>query len=512
VKSQGPSGMEELNAALRRSIWLILALVVVGVVAMNLFKQLSGPEYQATSRVLLSTTDLAGSLAGIQPVYVDPQRKDAAEQNLADSASLFFFAAQQTGGSLGTGQELRAMTTVSVANNVVEFAVVSDKSRHATAVANAVADAYPPWRATVSGRAVDAAIAQLRAQIQRDGSTPTLQSQLQRLLLLKSLNSGDTLFVEHAGPATKTTPRPVRDSLLGGVIGLIVALLIVGALELFNTSVRSENDVEETLGAPVLATVHSLPRSLRSAVLAGSTARHADEYELLAANIAQTFEDRSGATVYLAVTSAISGEGKTTTAVNLAAALARRGARVVLADFDLRKPSIDKFFAIPHDAPGMQEVLSGAAEINSVLWAVSLNGDGRSRPTGLPTPLSRSTRTPMPGGEHGALAVLPGGKVRSGRTATVGFSRLPELLSDLRQDSDFVIIDTPPALLVAGMAELAQRVDGALVVVRQRSVSRRRLRTLARQARSWRAPVLGAVFNDVAPEDGYGYGGYYGST
>lgn len=507
----GPSGIEELNAALRRSIWLIVALAVLGVAFMNVFEQLGGPEYQSTSRVLLSTTDLAGNLSGIQPVYVDPQRKDAAEQNLANSPQLFTFAAKRVGGSLGTGAAFQSATTASAANNVVGFLVTASDSLRATNIANAVADAYPKWRAAVSGRAIDLALAQLRAQIGRSGKTTTLQDQLQRLLVLKTLNSGDSLFVEHADSATKITPRPVRDSLLGGVIGLVAALLIVGAMELFNTSVRSESDVEDILGTPVLATIHSLPRRLRSRAVGGGDPQHADEYELLAANIAQTFEVQTE-TVCLAITSAIPGEGKTTTAANLAAALARRGASVLLADFDLRKPSVDKFFAIPRDTPGIHEVLSGRASINSILWAVPSNGDGaRPTPAGsasLPGWTSSTSATKRP---HGALAVLPGGRVVSGRTAP-GFTRLASLLSDLPQNFHFVIIDTPPALLVAGMAELAQVVDAALIVVRHSAVSTRQLRSLARQARSWRAPVLGAVFNDAKAEDLYGYGGYHGST
>jgi Mrp family chromosome partitioning ATPase len=77
-------------------------------------------------------------------------------------------------------------------------------------------------------------------------------------------------------------------------------------------------------------------------------------------------------------------------------------------------------------------------------------------------------------------------------------------------ETEFVIVDTPPALLVAGMAELAQSVDGVIVVVRHGYVHRRRLRALGRQARSWRARIIGAVLNDSPGQEGRLY--YYGQS
>ena len=166
------------------------------------------------------------------------------------------------------------------------------------------------------------------------------------------------------------------------MIGLVIALLVVGARELFDTSVRSESDVEDVLEAPVLATIESLPRQLRVSVLGGDGGRFNDEYELLAANVAQIFDGHDGA-VHLAVTSALNGEGKTTTAANLAAALARRGSRVVLADFDLRKPAVSEFMGIPRSAAGVNDFLSGSADLRSVLWRVEPNGaNGSHRPRG----------------------------------------------------------------------------------------------------------------------------------
>jgi Mrp family chromosome partitioning ATPase len=505
-------GIEELKSVLRRSAVLIVAVVLLGILAMNAIRQMSGPQYQAKARVLLNSSDLPSALLGINPVYRDPDRQDQAEQNLTNSPELYAYAAQRAGGGAGSAAELMANTTASVANNVVDFTGKTSDAGRSMRIVNVVASAYPGWRAQVSGRAVDAAIVQVRDQIARVGQTPELTKQLQQLQVVKTLTSGDTLFVEQATTATKTTPKPVSDSLLGGMIGLVIALLLVGGRELFDTTVRSESEVEDTLDVPVLATIQSLPRRLRTSVLGAGGGRFNDEYELLAANIAQIFDGHDG-TVQLAVTSALPGEGKTTTATNLAAALSRRGATVMLADFDLRKPSVSGFVGIPRDSAGVSELLAGAAELRSVLWQVRPNGGG-SRLESLQAELAPARRrrsNSAPGhalGTEGSLTVMPGGAVRM--ESSPQFALLPALLERLPSDADFVVIDTPPALLVAGMAELAQSVDGVIVVVRPGFVHRRRLRALARQAASWHARLVGAVLNDSPGSEGYM--NYYGRT
>ena len=430
------SGIEELKSVLRRSAVLIIAVVLVGVVAVNVIRQMQGPSYRADARVLLNNSNLSSAALGLNVGYQDPVRQDQAEQNLVNSPQLYEYVAEQTNGRLGTASELMAETSASVSNNVVNFATSTGNATRSQLVVNAIATSYPEWRAQISGRAVDAAIAQVQTQIARVGKTPDLTKQLQQLQVLKTLGSGDTLFVEKASGAAKTTPKPVSDSILGAMIGLIVALLIVGVRELLDTTVRTESDVEEALHAPVLATIESLPRRLRSSVLGSNGGRFQDEYQLLAANVAQAFDGHVG-TVQLAVTSALSGEGKTTTASNLAAALARRGATVVLVDFDLRKPAVSDFVGIPRDAAGVSDVLTGDGDPNSVMWRISSNGEGPHPEEGEAEARIRHRRA-QAGREateesarvgKGSLMVMPGGAVGEG--TGVGFAQLPTLLDQL---------------------------------------------------------------------------------
>lgn len=503
------NGVEDLKAALRRSLWLLIVLPIVGAVVMTAVRQLQEPQFKANARVVLPQSELAATLAGIQPVYVEPDRRDDAEQNLASARGLFARASAATGRRFGTADDMQGATEVDVSNNIVEFSPTTTDRERSVGIANAVAAAYPDWRADAFGRTIDAAIKQIQAQLGSGADSPALEEQLQRLTVLRTLNSGDTAIVEPGTGAAQVSPRLIRDAVMGALIGFVVALLIAGLRELFDTRVRTEADVEEAIGVPVLATINVIPKRSRSrAVMADP--RFADSYELLAANLAQILEDEERPT-YIAVTSADPGEGKTTTSANLALALARRGQDVVIADFDLRKPQLGSLFSVPNDATGVADVLRGEAVVASTLWPIALGAVGttRGRVPGAVRPGGRgSVRVaPQRGDGEGSLLLLPAGRFAGGGTGGT-FSRLPKLLDSLEPIAEYVIIDTPPALLTAGVAELAQTVNAVVVVVRQGTATQRRLRALGSRSQSWRSKMIGAVLNGAAGADGYS--SYYG--
>ena len=505
-----PSGVEDLKAALRRSLLLLILLPIIGAALMTLVKQVQDAQYEATARVVLPQSELAATLAGIQPVYVDPERHDDAEQNLAEARELFARASIAANGALGNGRYVRSVTSVDVSNNVVAFsATTADRSR-AIAIANAVARVYPDWRADTLGRTIDAAIQQIEVQQASGEASAALAEQLQRLNVLKTLNSGTGAIVEPADGAVQTTPRLIRDAVLGGAIGFVVALLIAGLRELLDTRVRTEADVEEAIGVPVLATIQTIPKRSRTRALMADP-RFADSYELLAANLVQILEGRERPT-YIAVTSADPGEGKTTTSANLALALARRGQEVVLADFDLRKPQLGSLFSVPEEAAGVTDVLRGEALLSATLWPIALGVVGTRRgrvPSVVRTGARGGARVAPPRVDgEGSLLLLPAGYATASERGG-SFSQLPKLLDSLDPIAEFVIIDTPPALLTAGVAELARSVDAVIVVVRQGTATRRRLRSLASRSQTWRSKIVGAVLNGEAREERYS--SYYGS-
>jgi capsular exopolysaccharide synthesis family protein len=140
----------------------------------------------------------------------------------------------------------------------------------------------------------------------------------------------------------------------------------------------------------------------------------------------------------LAFTSAQSGDGKTTTAVNAAIALGKGGRnRVVLVDADLRRPGVAKMLGLRANK-GLCDVVAGRASIDDCLWRFGSD----------------------------ELYVLPAGNVPDDLSDTLYDPRLGDLLAALKQRFDFVLVDTPPALSLADVPTLSRDLDGAVMVVR----------------------------------------------
>lgn len=506
----GPSGADKATllkpdtgqlvwTALRRSIWLLVFCLVAGVVSVNLMRQQQGELYNASAEVILSPTDLAGSVVGSN--YIDPDRLDATEEALANSRELYERAARSAGGALGTGSELQDATSVSQSGTSITFTAESSDSDGAVGIANAVAASYPAWRAEVSGAAVDRAIAQLRTQLQTRND-PELRDQMARLDLLKTLTAGNVLLVERAQGAGKVRPDFVRDSLAGLLLGLLVGLITVGIREAIDTRVRSETEVEELLEAPVVGTVERLPGKSKLVVLGRHGARFSDVYGLLAATVVQRAGE--GGSV-IAITSATAQEGKTTTAANLGAALAKRNSNVVLVDLDSRNPALATAFGLPPSPVGTAEVLARRVDAREVMREISLNGRATRSATRRPNAPSENTSSVLTSSNgSGSLRLLPASRAWDDGVVPYRAS-LRDLVNDLREQADFVIIDTSPALSTADASEIAKVADMVLVVVRQGRVSRRILTELSRLIRTWPPVSVNAVLVDTAGRDEYAY-------
>ena len=503
-------GAEALKAAIRRSLLLIVALVLIAIVTVNALRQLSGPTYSSSARVLISTTPLSQIITNTVPPFVDPTRILDTAQALASSPEVYRRAASDTHGSLGTASTLAGATSVSGTgtNDILNFSAKSSHATTAVAIANATSTAYVEWRGDFAQKTISKTADQLRARLRKLSPSDPGRRDIENLLTkLDGLGApGDATVFAPASSATKISPAPVKDTLLGAALGLVIALLFVALREALDTTVRSERDVEEILSAPVLGTVRTLPRRARMVTYGRHGAAFADSYALLAANLARTRgHDES---LVLAVTSSVSGEGKSTTAANLAVSLARRGSRVVLADFDLRRPSLGSLFRLPQDALGIFQILSGTASIDQALWSVTLDGPRPSVSLNGRRPIDAATTNGEPNG--GSLLVIPAGATSRSVSGSL-LRRVPPALEELRVRADFVIIDTPPAFLTVELADLAGLIDNVLIVVRHGRVSQRSLRLLSQQARSWPAGLAGAVLTDApASEKEYAYYGTAG--
>jgi succinoglycan biosynthesis transport protein ExoP len=482
---------ENLFGVFRRAVPLILVCMLAAAIVVNVQRQLSGPSYEASARVFLASRDLGAILTDTQSTYVDPQRQSENALALARSSALYESVAKAK-PSLGTAQEIEAAVAVSgnPGSDVIDFVATAGRAPRAVATVNAVATGYVTFRAKVYASTTEQAIARLQERLDDPTANKTeVQALLDRLELEQTLGSGNALVIDPARSATKVSPAPVRDTVLGAAIGLVLALLIVGVRELMSTRVRSEADIEDVLDSPVVASIPMLPKAAGIVAIGRHEARFGDTYALLAASLEQDEEERKGReAMVIAVTSAVDGEGKTTTAANLAVAMAKRGLRVAIVDFDLRKPALGRIFGLPPSSEGVFQVVRSGRAIESVLWAYPINQNG-TPPRRLPNTHFSPVKSPR---SRVPLLVVPaGGPDRSGEVARS--PKTGKMIAWLRQQTDVVILDTPPALLAVEMAELSASVDSVLVVVRQGRLTSRDLSHLARQSGSWKAKIRGVV-------------------
>lgn len=182
----------------------------------------------------------------------------------------------------------------------------------------------------------------------------------------------------------------------------------------------------------------------------------------------------------IAVSSPAAGDGKTVTAINLAAALARGSDdRVLLVDADLRRPSIARLLAIPGAAPGLADVLGSGRSVAEVIRTV----------------------------EGCTLDVVPAGTPGAGISEILQSARLDAFLREVRQRYAYIVVDTPPLLPVFDAALIARSVDGVLMVVTADRTPRKLLGEALNMLDA--SKVLGIVFNrDAHPLFGY-YDAYY---
>ena len=215
--------------------------------------------------------------------------------------------------------------------------------------------------------------------------------------------------------------------------------------------------------------------------LSRSAGAVAEAYAILQTNIA--FSRPEEHIKVLALTSALPGEGKTTTAVNLALTMCQRGLSVCIIDADLRRPQLHEIFHLSRE-PGLSEVLRGLQTFA-----------GAYRPVQI--------------GEEQRLAVLTAGSHSGSAPALVGSARMRTLLSEVREQFDLVILDTPPVNILTDAALLGVNADGVIVVVRAGSTDAAALQYAIEQLKHVRAPALGIVMNDVDLKRFGAYDGAY---
>ncbi|HYH81747.1 MAG TPA: polysaccharide biosynthesis tyrosine autokinase [Longimicrobium sp.] len=337
-----------------------------------------------------------------------------------------------------------------------------------------------------------------------------LQTRLKEAEITDAVEPSDVRVVDAAlVPEDPISPQPLKNMALAMVFGVLLAAASAFAREGLDTKVRNKDDaVAMAGGVPVLGTI---PRINAPAEAAGGrrgkqrdesrlgtvlgsrlVTQHAphspvaEAYRSLRTNI--TFASLDKAPRVVVVTSAMPGDGKSTSASNLAMTLAQQGTRTLLVDADLRKGMLHHILSQPQE-PGLTHVLMGQVGLEEAVREVEVPGSAQP------------------------LYVLTVGLFPPNPAELVGSPRMRTLVEEMRRLYDTVIFDAPPLNLVTDAALLGTLADTTLLVARAGITEKEALRHAAGQLHLLHARVGGLVLNDFdARLAGYRYGtdGYYG--
>jgi len=312
-------------------------------------------------------------------------------------------------------------------------------------------------------------------------------SRMQETSVQRGIQQADARILSTAvAPVQPSEPRRALFLALGILLGMIAGIGAVLLREMMHSGFRTAEALEQEAGLTVLGQVPKIPARQRKAVITylveKPTSAAAEAVRNLRTSLMLSNLDRPPQVILS--TSALSGEGKTTTAIALAQNFSGLGKRVLLIEGDIRRRVFSEYF--DHEkTEGLLSILSGAARFEDVVQRI---------------------------GQLGADVLL--GEQSSTNAADVFSSeRFAGFMRDLRQKYDVILIDTPPVLLVPDSRIIAQEADAVLFTVKWDATSRAQVREAVRQFALSGITITGAVLNQIDPRGmkRYGYGGQYGA-
>ena len=331
---------------------------------------------------------------------------------------------------------------------------------------------------------------------------------------------GSTELTVLVPPAVASQPynafQPTRTIIKGAVLGFGVGVVFLLVLAMASKTIRTREDMKKWMNVPCLGTLPTVSFKRRTGKTGGTghalfvydtqksfkrrTGKTGGTVTILNDRTGSAFQEsirslrirflreaeRQESKVFL-VSSTVPGEGKTTVAVNLALTLGQNGARVILVDMDLRKPSVKKALGLTAPSKGVPELLRGGEE---------------------------SPKAALMELEGTRVRVLAGDKAVENPRRQLESRKLSGLIKALREEADYVVIDTPPNGLLGDSTAMATLADGILYVVRAGKAQVPHIMDSIQLLSSSRTPLMGCVLNGVKENGGgygYGYGYGYGS-
>ena len=443
-------------------------------------------------RALVSSPGIAGNPV-VQQLYNQLSAYESTRDSLINS------------GAASTNPDLLAVTSLIPATSEKMMDAVRSQIQSIDARVTALDRLRTAGASRISAApAADAEEQELSAQVQTIRNTVAqLESELQRARMSEAVEAGQVQIVQLAKyPGYQLPTGKSRKLTMGLIVGLMLGFGAAILADTMDSSIRRRSDIERILGVPSLAILPSLeplskieanlPGALRKLAIASRNRNdpHQDLVTVTAPRSAGAeairtlrtnlmFSQSLKSMRTLVVTSASPGEGKTTTASNLAAAFAQQGLRVLLVDCDLRRARLHRTFGIPRE-PGVSDLVLGYATEDAVTRVTEVRG----------------------------LYVMPSGKLPPNPAELLGSDQTKKTLAILTEGYDLIVIDTPPLLAASDAAILSTISNGVIMVLRAGTTESAAAQQSLQQLTSVGARVIGAVLNDPDTQVPK-YGAYY---
>ncbi|MBA2303330.1 MAG: polysaccharide biosynthesis tyrosine autokinase [Acidobacteria bacterium] len=282
-------------------------------------------------------------------------------------------------------------------------------------------------------------------------------------------------------PRGPISPNVRADMTFAFVAGLVLAVGLAFGFEYLDNRIKTPQELKAHLGIPFLGMVPIVANDKQPNPLLdnGVPQNFSEAFKSVRTNV--LFSSAEEGMRSLVVTSAGPGEGKSLVASNLAMALAQAGQRVLLIDADMRRPRVHEIFGGEQE-PGLSNVLAGNSKTSEAIR--------KSKTTGL--------------------WVMPAGHIPPNPAELLGSRRYTDFMASLGVHFDWVVLDTPPVMVVADSSIVANQSSGVVFVVRADHTSRHAVRAAVEQLEAANAHLLGSVLNSVdLVRNPYYYSAYY---
>ena len=437
-----------------RRRWRIIALCTLVVVAVATVVTNQQPrEYTARASVYLQTTSPRASTSdsGSNSVGVSVITAQDLNTYVAVLGSPPVVDPLRKRLGLPAGYPINVSAKVSQNTSILDITATDPDPKRAAAIANAVG----PQLADAAGI-----------------FSPLLKSSGQTVTA--------TTISPAVAPGAPTSPNVVRNIELAVLAGLLLGIGFALMRNVFDTKVRGESDLQSVSNSPLLA---ALPEESIGSVISSWGANPGQHHGYLEAvrrlRTSLMFVDVTTTGHTFLVTSAVPGEGKTSTAINLARAVAETGSRTLLVDADLRRPTVASTLGL-EGAAGLTTVLLGRADLNDVI---------------------------QPYGDTN-LHILAAGQVPPNPSELLGSQRMTEVFEKLGADFDYVLVDSPPVLPVVDAVLLDKLTAGLVMVVAADRTRKRDLAQAVKILQTAGIEIDGFAMNMVSAKSESYYGAY----